>query len=247
MSTRKKKPRPSASAAPRQPRNELAPQLAELLSRLLFPPEYDKRPLLLAIAGANGAGKSALHLALKEIAGPALPIFFNVDDLTIQLGKLFPELPKLDDAGWAITNALREHAARNGIAFTTELLLSDPDGQRIAALAQARAGRHKFRTAVLYVTVESADLAVIRVAERSRAGGHGFDPNFIREHFLKSHEALPYALQVADVACVLDNSEPSRDAKSMRPLLFTEKGRVTWEAAALPDHIALVRDQLAAP
>jgi len=247
MSGQKKNQRPSASAA----RHKLGrapglPDLPELLTQTLFPPEHDGRPLILAIAGPNGAGKSTVFDVLQRLAGPRIPPFLNVDDLTLRLGAIFPGLPKLDDAGWAITNALRQHALQHGIPFTTEILLSDTEGQRIAALAQARAGSHNFRTVLIYVTVALPDLAVARVMHRAATGAHGFAPDVVREHYARSHEALPFALQVVDGAIVLDNSEVAQDALSMKPLLLTEKGRVSWESPTLPNHIIAVRDKLLA-
>jgi predicted ABC-type ATPase len=217
--------------------------LETLLSETLFPPEEDHRPLYLAIAGANGAGKSTVFNMITAATGRGIP-FFNVDQMALEMRRMFPGLPKPDDAGWAVTNTLREKAVEGGYSFATELLLADIEGKRTATLAQARASEKNFRTVLIYITLDSPDLAVARVQQRQQDGAHGFPPQEIRDNFRRSHDALPYALRVVDAAIVLDNSQDGKHSGTMVALATLKEGRIQWQADKIAPHMRSILAKL---
>ena len=57
-----------------------------------------------------------------------------------------------------------------------------------------------------YVGLESADLAVARVADRVRVGGHGIEEKDIRKRYESSLENLKTAIQLCDDVYINGNT-----------------------------------------
>ena len=93
-----------------------------------------------------------------------------------------------------------------------------------------------YRTALIFVTLDSPDLNVLRVAERVSRGGHAIPEDVIRRRYDAAFRRLPDALRLADDALLFDNSglEP-------RMLLSVEKDLITESSldGAVPLHARL--------
>lgn len=89
----------------------------------------DDRPIIIALAGSNGAGKTTFfqsHLANTGLR------FVNADDLGRELNVAPYEAAKLAAAARAALVAKRE-------SFIFETVLSDPVGEKVAFLREAAA------------------------------------------------------------------------------------------------------------
>ena len=89
----------------------------------------DLRPVVVALAGANGAGKSTFYHA--HLRAAALR-FINADALAREL--------KIDPyAAAEMANSLRRELIRQRESFVFETVFSDPVGDKLAFLKDAAA------------------------------------------------------------------------------------------------------------
>lgn len=133
-------------------------------------------PRCIVIAGPNGAGKTtvAKELLLKE-AG--IEHFINADSIAQGLSPLRPELSAVA-AGRLVLSEL-DRLARNRMDFAFESTLS-------GLLHAGRLQRFKsegYRIEILYIRLESPQLAVKRVESRVKQGGHSVPKQDILRRF----------------------------------------------------------------
>ena len=157
-------------------------------------------PHVIVVAGPNGAGKSTTAPSLLrdtlEVAE-----FVNADTIAVGLSAFQPETVAVT-AGRIMLRRMRQLArARLNFAFETTL------AGRSLALWIAGLKRGGFRVHLLYLWLESADLAVSRVAERVRSGGHDVPEAIIRRRYAKGLQNLfELYMALADTWQVFDNS-----------------------------------------
>lgn len=99
-----------------------------------------------------------------------------------------------------------------------------------------------YHVRLVYVGLESADLAVARVRQRAAAGGHSVPTEEVVRRYGRSLENLEAAIGRVDRAAVYDNSGPG----AARRVLRTEQGRVV-EARAVPAWLKHTLDGPVAP
>ena len=87
----------------------------------------DRRPVIVAIAGSNGAGKTTFFHSYLQEAG--LP-FINADDIACELDISAYEAAEIADA-------LRRELVRQRESFVFETVFSDPAGEKLAFLTKA--------------------------------------------------------------------------------------------------------------
>lgn len=151
------------------------------------------------IAGANGAGKSTLY-DLGAIL-PEKQKRINSDEI---LRKNKGDWESSRDQFKAMREAvekIREYF-ECGISFNQETTLT---GNSIFVNIK-KAKNFGFIVKMYYVGLESADLAVERVAERVRKGGHGIEEEDIRRRYEGSLKNLKKAIQLCDEVYVYDNT-----------------------------------------
>lgn len=161
----------------------------------------DKR--IIVIAGPNGAGKTtfAREFLPQEAQCPA---FVNADLIAAGLSPFSPEQAAFK-AGRLMLQEMDEHAER-GDNFAFETTLS---GRVYARRLQAWQQQGYF-VSIYFLRLQSPELAVARVAERVRQGGHNVPEPVIRRRFeagLRYFESL-YKPMVDDWM-LLDNSGES--------------------------------------
>lgn len=86
-------------------------------------------------------------------------------------------------------------------SFISETVFSHPS--KVQLVADAVAAGYLVHLDVIIVPVE---LTVQRVAERVRRGGHAVPERKVRERYDRLRDHLAAAIQIVDVAEVLDNS-----------------------------------------
>jgi predicted ABC-type ATPase len=161
----------------------------------------DDTPTIVVIAGPNGAGKSTT--APRLLRGPlAVSEFVNADVIAQGLSAFRPESVAMA-AGRAMLLRLRELAkGRSSFAFETTL------ASRTFAPWLKRLQADGYLVHLLFLALQSADLAVARVAERVRKGGHDVPEAVIRRRYQLGLENLGTLYQpFVDSWQVLDNGD----------------------------------------
>lgn len=125
----------------------------------MTPPEGDG-PVIIALAGSNGAGKTTFYHAHLHLAGLRL---VNADVLARELG--------IDAyAGARLADALRRELVRQRESFAFETVFSDPAGEKLKFLKEAAAAGY---TVVLcFIGISGPEVSEERVAMRVTQGGH---------------------------------------------------------------------------
>ena len=160
-------------------------------------------PNLIVLAGPNGAGKSTTAPALlRDLLG--VSEFVNADTIAQGLSGFAPESSAIA-AGRAMLARLDQLAsARADFAFETTL------ASRTFAPWIAKLRTSGYRIHLVFLWLPSADLAVARVRDRVRAGGHDVPELTVRRRYdrgLRNFSGLYKAL--ADRWIVYDNSQPA--------------------------------------
>ncbi len=168
---------------------------------------------IIIIAGPNGAGKTTFATEfLPNEAG--CPIFINADLIAAGLAPFEPERAAFK-AGRLMLNEIHDYAL-NGDNFAFETTLSGrayaraiPDWQKMG-----------FCVKLFFLRLQSPELAIFRVRQRVKAGGHNIPEPVIRRRFnmgLNNLEMLYKPL--VDEWAVYDNSGEV-------PELLEESGKV---------------------
>jgi predicted ABC-type ATPase len=167
-------------------------------------PGQTASPQIVLVGGPNGAGKTTLAQSLiRDTLG--VQIFVNADVIAQGLSG-FDVGSVAIQAGRVMLGRLKDLAASNqSFAFETTLA-SRNFASRIRTLRK----QQKYVAHILFLHIDSADLAVERVAERYRRGGHFVSPEVVRRRYLLGLENLfQLYLPIADSWAVLNNSSSS--------------------------------------
>ncbi len=124
------------------------------------------RPHLVVLAGPNGAGKSTAAPALLE-STLGVAEFVNADVIAQGLSAFHPERAALK-AGRVMLERLRQLASRRATFAFETTLASRTFAPWIAELR--RSDSYAFH--LLFLWLSSPEVAVARVRERARMGGH---------------------------------------------------------------------------
>jgi predicted ABC-type ATPase len=180
-------------------------------------------PQVIIIAGPNGAGKTTLApFLLRDKLG--VLEYVNADPIALGLSGFDPASVALQ-AGRVMLNRLHELAEqRKTFAFETTLAAKHYAGW----IKKLRNEGYAFQ--LMFLWLRSADLAVERVRERVRAGGHDVAEQIIRRRYdsgLKNFWRLYQPL--ADAWSVYDNSEsakamPIASGGKAEPFLIRSQG-----------------------
>jgi predicted ABC-type ATPase len=175
-------------------------------------------PVLHVLAGPNGSGKSTF---VARVLQPATHLpFVNADEIAAER---WPgaELEHAYQASRAAAD-LRRRMLSHGESFITETVFSHHS--KVALVTQAVALGYLVN---LHVMLVPADLAVARVAERVRRGGHQVPEEKIRERYARLLRLVVEARALADRSTFYDNS---RASKPFRIVATYERGRPVGEA-----------------
>ena len=157
----------------------------------------DKRPIIIAIAGSNGAGKStffASHLADCGLR------FVNADDIALEL-----DIGPYEAAEAAA--AIRESLVECGESFIFETVLSDPVGEKVDLLAGYAA--RGYEVVMIFIRIKDATTSIQRVSMRASQGGHDVPDAKLRARFKRTRANLARAIERLPNVLVFDNSDLS--------------------------------------
>jgi len=156
------------------------------------------RPIVVALAGSNGAGKSTFYQAHLADAGLR---FVNTDDLAAEL-----DLGAYEAADMAA--AIRKELAELKESFIFETVLSDPHGARVSELKEfSQKGAH---VVLIFIRIDSPDTSKQRVSMRVMQGGHDVPDDKLESRFERTLANLDRAIAELPVVMIFDNSDMSR-------------------------------------
>ncbi|MFC5864207.1 zeta toxin family protein [Acidicapsa dinghuensis] len=155
----------------------------------------DHRPIIVAVAGANGAGKSTFYHAYLREAGLR---FVNGDVLARELKADAYEAARMADA-------IRRELVRQHESFVFETVFSDPAGDKLAFLKEVAAAGY---TVVLcFIGISGAETSEQRVAMRVSQGGHDVPSEKLQTRYPRVLENLRRALHETPHVWVFDNDD----------------------------------------
>lgn len=158
------------------------------------------QPKIIIIAGPNGAGKTTFAREFLPNEA-ACPVFVNADLIAAGLSPFAPELASIQ-AGRLMLAAIAQHVQRlESFAFETTLS-GRAYARQIPQWRQAG-----YFVELFFLSLPHADMAVQRVAERVRQGGHHIPEATIRRRFAAGLELLRTVYQpLVDQWAVYDNA-----------------------------------------
>src|SRR5712692_3230128 len=136
----------------------------------------ERPPLIVVVAGPNGAGKSTTAPRLLQEA-LTVSEFVNADPIAIGLSAFRPQSVAMAAGRVMLTRMKALARARSDFAFETTLA----SRSFVPWLSALRAAGYRVHLA--FLSLPSSDLAVARVAERRRQGGHDVPELVIRRRF----------------------------------------------------------------
>jgi predicted ABC-type ATPase len=166
----------------------------------------ETNPQIIVIAGPNGAGKTSLSPFLLRDRSGEFP-FVNADTIASGLSAFEPETVAIE-AGRVMLNRFHELAERHeSFAFESTL------AARSYAPWLTRLRQQGYEVYLLFVWLRSVDLAIERVAERVRRGGHHIpSPELRRRYKLGIANLFDLYMPLVDAWAVYDNSDRDQAA-----------------------------------
>jgi predicted ABC-type ATPase len=160
----------------------------------------ESNPQVVVIAGPNGAGKSTLApFLLRDTFG--LLEFVNADTISAGLSAFNSDAVALD-AGRVMLSRLRE-LAKNRQSFSFETTLAT----RSYASWLGRLKQTGYEFHLFFLWLSTAELAIQRVSDRVRRGGHFVSENVVRRRYGRSlNNLFDLYAPLADTWAVYDNS-----------------------------------------
>jgi predicted ABC-type ATPase len=155
----------------------------------------DARPVVVALAGSNGAGKSTFFHAHLADAGLR---FVNADDLAVEMGLGAYEAAEL-------AASLRAGLVGQRESFVFEMVLSDLVGAKVAELADA--SRNGMHVVMIFIRVDSPETSKQRVAMRVMQGGHDVPDEKLEARFHRTLANLDRAIEALPVVVIFDNTD----------------------------------------
>jgi predicted ABC-type ATPase len=183
----------------------------------------DQRPIIVAIAGSNGAGKTTFYHSHLQPAGLR---FVNADVLA-------RELDLEAYAAAKVADAVRRELVRQRESFVFETVFSDPVGDKLAFLNEVMAAGY---TVVLcFIGISGTKTSEQRVAMRVSQGGHDVPRNKMLSRYPRTLDNLKSAIRELPHVLIFDNDDL---CAPFRRVAVFDQGQMTSRHNPLPRWLA---------
>jgi predicted ABC-type ATPase len=155
----------------------------------------DRRPVMVSLAGSNGAGKTTFYHAHLAPAGLR---FVNADVLAREL--------RLDPyEGARAAEAIRRELFNQRESFVFETVFSDPVGDKLAFLKEA--AQSGYTVVLCFIGISGPRVCEERVAMRVTQGGHDVPTAKLKTRYPRTLANLAHALREIPYVWVFDNDD----------------------------------------
>ena len=187
--------------------------------------------LLVVVAGPNGAGKSTF---VDTFLRPTGLHIVNPDQIARALAPNDPGAMAYEAAQAA--ESVRQDLVARGLSFCMETVFSDTKGAKLAFLRHAQ--EQRYHVILVFIGLDTRELAIARVIERVEAGGHDVPNEKVLSRFPRTIDNLTHALEFVDDAFLFYNSsadEPFRFVVEIAKGALVRRGacRPTWAVGIL--------------
>jgi predicted ABC-type ATPase len=180
----------------------------------------DVRPVVVALGGPNGSGKTTFYNAFLTRSGLR---FLNADFFARELGIDAYEAAR-------IVATLRDELVKQRESFVFETVFSDPVGDKLAFLKQA--AQSGCTVVLCFVGVAGPGISEERVAMRVSQGGHDVPREKLISRFPRTLANLKAAIRELPWVFIFDNSDLGRP---FRQVAVFQNGHVMLLKTPTPD------------
>lgn len=168
--------------------------------------------VIVVVAGPNGAGKTTF---VETFLAPAGLRVVNADAIA---RVLFPNAPgSVAYEAAQAADVVRHDLVSRQVSFCMETVFSDPEGAKVAFLRDAQ--KQGYVIILVFIGLQSSDLAIARVIQRTEQGGHDVPDDKIVTRFPRTYSNLQDALSFVDHAFLFDNSSAESPYRFVAELL----------------------------
>lgn len=155
----------------------------------------DSRPLMVAVTGSNGAGKTTFYHAHLKPAGLR---FVNADVLAGELA-----MDPYTAAG--VADRLRRELVGQRESFAFETVFFDPVGDKLSFLTAAAA--QGYTVVLCFIGISGPDVSEQRVAMRVSQGGHDVPSEKLVSRYPRTLANLQAAIRELPHVWIFDNDD----------------------------------------
>jgi len=184
--------------------------------------DVDRRPVVIAVAGPEGAGRATfcqVHLASSGLR-------------RVHAGDLPPELRTDPEETARMMDALRRELIRRKESFIFQASLWDPDKDPLALLREAQ--QAGYAVLLCFIGLDGPALCDERVSIRVAQGGRDVPGDIVAERYSRSLAQLRICARDLPRVLVYDNGEAERP---FRQVAVIEAGRCVERAKDLPEWV----------
>lgn len=155
----------------------------------------DRRPIVVALAGPDGAGKTTFYHAHIQPAGLR---FVNADIIA-------RELDVDTYVAARVADSVRRELLRQRESFVFETVFSDPVSDKLAFLHEC--GQAGYATPLCFIGISAPNISDQRVAMRVSQGGHDVPADKLITRFPRTLANLRSAIAALPLVWIFDNDD----------------------------------------
>jgi predicted ABC-type ATPase len=146
-------------------------------------------------------------------------------EIRIEHGQIFSSNETNSYEAALVGEFIKQQLLREGKKFTFETVMSH--ASKLDLIDQAIA--HGYKVYLYFITTESVEINVLRVAQRVGKNGHAVAEDRIRSRYAKTMKLLSFAIKRSYRAFLFDNSSYEDPLRSVAEIHHGEKIKITTD------------------